>query len=126
MITGPWCLQVAGIVRYFEKQEEDTSKATKVVCKHCGAKGEHKTFECPILIVSAPFLSFLARLSSTRQCLTCGARDEHSTRSCPISKTCFNCGLKGHVAQVRPSRCCQSRVSGPRPRLELSNPACPR
>jgi hypothetical protein len=53
MITGSWYLQVAGIVRYFEKQEEDPSKATKVVCKHCGAKGEHKTFECPILIVSA-------------------------------------------------------------------------
>jgi protein AIR1/2 len=45
--------QVAGMVRYFESQEDDASKAAKIVCKHCGAKGEHKTFECNVLIVSA-------------------------------------------------------------------------
>ena len=32
--------------------------------------------------------------------MTCGARDEHSTRSCPISKTCFTCGMKGHINKV--------------------------
>ena len=29
--------------------------------------------------------------------MTCGVHNEHSTRSCPISKTCFTCGLKGHI-----------------------------
>jgi hypothetical protein len=28
-------------------------------------------------------------------------RDEHSTRSCPIGKTCFTCGMKGHINKVR-------------------------
>ncbi|EGN93064.1 hypothetical protein SERLA73DRAFT_190229 [Serpula lacrymans var. lacrymans S7.3] len=37
-------------------------------------------------------------------CLTCGARDEHSTRSCPISKTCFTCGMKGHINRTCPNR----------------------
>lgn len=38
---------------------------------------------------------------SALKCLTCGARDEHSTRSCPISKTCYTCGMKGHINKVR-------------------------
>ena len=38
------------------------------------------------------------------QCLTCGARDEHSTRSCPISKTCYTCGMKGHINKTCPNR----------------------
>ncbi|KAF9651267.1 hypothetical protein BDM02DRAFT_3091516, partial [Thelephora ganbajun] len=37
-------------------------------------------------------------------CLTCGARDDHSTRSCPISKTCFTCGMKGHINKTCPNR----------------------
>ncbi|KAI6047204.1 hypothetical protein EDC04DRAFT_2556591, partial [Pisolithus marmoratus] len=37
-------------------------------------------------------------------CLTCGARDEHSTRSCPISKTCYTCGMKGHINKTCPNR----------------------
>lgn len=35
------------------------------------------------------------------KCLTCGASDEHSTRSCPISKTCYTCGMKGHINKVK-------------------------
>ncbi|KAL1944111.1 hypothetical protein VTO73DRAFT_3296 [Trametes versicolor] len=82
----------AGMVRYWEldklaASEANASKPTKTVCKNCGAEGEHKTFECPVLI-----------------CLTCGARDEHSTRSCPISKTCFTCGMKGHINRTCPNR----------------------
>lgn len=66
-----------GLVRYFDTPEE---KPTKTVCKNCGAEGEHTTYKCPVII-----------------CLTCGARDEHPTRSCPISKSCFKCGMKGHI-----------------------------
>ncbi|KAK0230783.1 hypothetical protein IW262DRAFT_1340380 [Armillaria fumosa] len=66
-----------GLVRYFDAPED---KPTKTVCKNCGAEGEHTTYKCPVII-----------------CLTCGARDEHPTRSCPISKSCFKCGMKGHI-----------------------------
>ncbi|KAL4075882.1 hypothetical protein J3A83DRAFT_2072962 [Scleroderma citrinum] len=38
------------------------------------------------------------------KCLTCGARNDHSTRSCPISKTCFSCGMKGHINKTCPNR----------------------
>ncbi|KAJ3523629.1 hypothetical protein NM688_g8695 [Phlebia brevispora] len=83
-----------GTVRYFDDPAEvadaKVAKASRIVCKNCGAEGEHKTYECPVII-----------------CLTCGARDEHITRSCPISKTCFSCGMKGHV-----SRTCPNRYSG--------------
>ncbi|KAG7449223.1 uncharacterized protein BT62DRAFT_929198 [Guyanagaster necrorhizus] len=73
-----------GLVRYFEKPED---KSTKVVCKNCGAEGEHTTYKCPVMI-----------------CLTCGARDEHPTRSCPISKNCFKCGMKGHINTNCPNK----------------------
>ncbi|EIN10754.1 hypothetical protein PUNSTDRAFT_100511 [Punctularia strigosozonata HHB-11173 SS5] len=79
--------KAAGTVRYFDAQEAQEAKPRKFVCKKCGAEGDHKTFECPVLI-----------------CLTCGARDEHSTRSCPISKTCFTCGMKGHINATCPNR----------------------
>ncbi|KAH9062238.1 hypothetical protein EDB87DRAFT_1673943 [Lactarius vividus] len=72
----------AGTVRYFETPAEE-QKQTRFVCKRCGAESEHRTGDCPIMI-----------------CLTCGVRDEHSTRSCPISKTCFTCGMKGHINRV--------------------------
>ncbi|KAI0371528.1 hypothetical protein BV20DRAFT_1120573 [Pilatotrama ljubarskyi] len=81
-----------GMVRYWEldkvaASEAKAAKPSRFVCKNCGAEGEHKTYECPVLI-----------------CLTCGARDEHSTRSCPISKTCFACGMKGHINKTCPNR----------------------
>ncbi|KAH9981836.1 hypothetical protein BJV74DRAFT_778256, partial [Russula compacta] len=44
-------------------------------------------------------------------CLTCGARDEHSTRSCPISKTCFTCGMKGHINKSCPNRHSRSMMN---------------
>ncbi|KAH9173391.1 hypothetical protein EDB89DRAFT_724666 [Lactarius sanguifluus] len=44
-------------------------------------------------------------------CLTCGVRDEHSTRSCPISKTCFTCGMKGHINRTCPNRHSRDKVS---------------
>nr|VWO93976.1 Uncharacterized protein [Ganoderma boninense] len=82
----------AGMVRYWEldkleAQEAKTSKSVRIVCKKCGAEGEHKTHECTVLI-----------------CLTCGARDDHPTRSCPISKVCFTCGMKGHINKTCPNR----------------------
>ncbi|KAI0686503.1 hypothetical protein BC835DRAFT_1309489 [Cytidiella melzeri] len=83
--------QVKGTIRYFDSIDDDatpkTVRTTRIVCKKCGAENEHKTQECPVLV-----------------CLTCGARDEHGTRSCPISKTCFTCGLKGHINRDCPNR----------------------
>ncbi|KIJ70584.1 hypothetical protein HYDPIDRAFT_164570 [Hydnomerulius pinastri MD-312] len=78
-----------GLVRYFEPEAEEgaQSKPSIFKCKNCGAEGDHKTYECPVQI-----------------CLTCGARDEHSTRSCPISKTCYSCGMKGHINKTCPNR----------------------
>ncbi|PIL37531.1 transcription factor [Ganoderma sinense ZZ0214-1] len=82
----------AGMVRYWEldkleAQEAKASKSVRIVCKKCGAEGEHKTHECTVVI-----------------CLTCGARDDHPTRSCPISKVCFTCGMKGHINKTCPNR----------------------
>ena len=47
-------LQAPGMVRYFETAEEEdtTAKPKTVVCKKCGAEGEHRTYECPVIIVS--------------------------------------------------------------------------
>ncbi|KAG1779713.1 hypothetical protein EV702DRAFT_1086173 [Suillus placidus] len=83
-----------GLVRYFDTEAEEAAhaKPSRFVCKNCGAEGEHKTYECPIQV-----------------CLTCGARDEHSTRSCPISKTCYTCGMKGHINKTCPNRFSRSR-----------------
>ncbi|KAF8897508.1 hypothetical protein BD779DRAFT_382962 [Infundibulicybe gibba] len=75
------------VIRYFEEPTSDVSKPARMVCKHCGAEGEHKTSACTVMI-----------------CLTCGARNEHSTRSCPISKTCYTCGMKGHINMTCPNR----------------------
>ncbi|KAJ6613481.1 hypothetical protein B0H10DRAFT_2048694 [Mycena sp. CBHHK59/15] len=72
-------------VRYYDDKIE--VKRNKIVCKKCGAEDEHATSECTVLI-----------------CSTCGARDEHSTRSCPIGKTCYTCGMKGHINADCPNR----------------------
>ena len=47
------------MVRYWElekleAEEAKASKSVRIICKKCGAEGEHKTWECTILIVS-PF-----------------------------------------------------------------------
>ncbi|KAF5388025.1 hypothetical protein D9615_000391 [Tricholomella constricta] len=79
--------RVKNATRYFESSLKETNKSSRTVCKNCKAEGEHTTASCPVLI-----------------CLTCGARNEHGTRSCPISKTCFTCGMKGHVNATCPNR----------------------
>ncbi|KIK99996.1 hypothetical protein PAXRUDRAFT_381108 [Paxillus rubicundulus Ve08.2h10] len=83
-----------GLVRYFAAPGEESgqSKPSIFKCKNCGAEGNHKTYECPVQI-----------------CLTCGARDEHSTRNCPISKTCYTCGMKGHINKTCPNRFSRSK-----------------
>ncbi|TFK43553.1 hypothetical protein BDQ12DRAFT_731560 [Crucibulum laeve] len=78
---------VLEVTRYFDEPPDEAKKMNRTVCKNCGAEGEHKTSECPVLI-----------------CLTCGARNEHLTRSCPISKVCFTCGMKGHINANCPNR----------------------
>ncbi|KAF9075833.1 hypothetical protein BDP27DRAFT_960043 [Rhodocollybia butyracea] len=72
-----------GITRYFQVQTDKAKTHSVIVCKRCGAKGQHRTTACPVII-----------------CLTCGVRNEHSTNSCPISKVCFSCGMKGHLNAV--------------------------
>ncbi|KIK68179.1 hypothetical protein GYMLUDRAFT_37018 [Collybiopsis luxurians FD-317 M1] len=76
-----------GFSRYFQTESDRNKAPSVVVCKKCGAKGEHKTSACPVII-----------------CLTCGVRNEHSTNSCPISKVCFACGMKGHLNATCPNR----------------------
>ncbi|GJE87490.1 hypothetical protein PsYK624_035730 [Phanerochaete sordida] len=77
-----------GVARYFDDLTETAEpKSAKIVCKRCGAEGQHKTWNCPVII-----------------CLTCGVRNEHGTRSCPISKVCFTCGMKGHINRDCPNR----------------------
>ncbi|EKM59927.1 uncharacterized protein PHACADRAFT_250735 [Phanerochaete carnosa HHB-10118-sp] len=88
-----------GVARYFDDPADGTEpKTAKIVCKKCGAEGDHKTWNCPVII-----------------CLTCGVRNEHGTRSCPISKVCFTCGMKGHI-----NRDCPNRYAG-RARMGGSN-----
>jgi hypothetical protein len=38
------------MVRYFEAPAEE-QKQSRFVCKRCGAENEHKSNECPVLIV---------------------------------------------------------------------------
>jgi len=40
------------MVRYFEPPAEEQKQA-RFVCKRCGAESEHRTNECPVLIVRA-------------------------------------------------------------------------
>lgn len=49
------CMQTAGTVRYFETPA-DEQKQSRFVCKRCGAESEHRTRECPIMIVRGYFL----------------------------------------------------------------------
>jgi len=39
------------MVRYFEASAEEQQKQARFVCKRCGAENEHRTKECPVLIV---------------------------------------------------------------------------
>ena len=47
-----------GLVRYFEVEGEEggQSRPSLFKCKNCGAEGDHKSFECPIQIVSGRIL----------------------------------------------------------------------
>lgn len=49
-------VKAPGLVRYFDKETDEASQAKPSIfkCKHCGAEGDHKTYECPVLIVSFP------------------------------------------------------------------------
>ncbi|KAL1678112.1 hypothetical protein EV122DRAFT_265148 [Schizophyllum commune] len=73
-----------GMLRYFAQEE---AEKRKIVCKHCGAEGDHDTRSCTVKI-----------------CLTCGARNEHSTAGCPVTKSCYSCGLHGHLASDCPNK----------------------
>ncbi|KAL1747476.1 hypothetical protein HDZ31DRAFT_31865 [Schizophyllum fasciatum] len=73
-----------GMARYFA--QEETEKRT-IVCKNCGAEGDHDTRSCTVKI-----------------CMTCGARNEHTTAGCPVTKSCYSCGLRGHLASDCPNK----------------------
>lgn len=46
--------QAPGLIRYFEVEGEESHhlKSSISKCKNCGAEGDHKTYECPVQIVS--------------------------------------------------------------------------
>uniref|UniRef100_A0A0W0FJL9 CCHC-type domain-containing protein n=1 Tax=Moniliophthora roreri TaxID=221103 RepID=A0A0W0FJL9_MONRR len=72
----------AGLVRYFETQEEKGQpNATITVCKRCGAKGEHKTSNCPV-IINCPNRGLRYNESKYDDCHRCGSAI-HSTHECP-------------------------------------------
>ncbi|EJD01316.1 uncharacterized protein FOMMEDRAFT_147876 [Fomitiporia mediterranea MF3/22] len=73
--------------RYYEEQKDDHVRKAHLVCGQCGAEGDHRQADCPVVV-----------------CLTCGAHNEHSTRQCPIVKTCFSCGMKGHINKDCPNK----------------------
>ncbi|KAL5487924.1 hypothetical protein ACEPAI_6032 [Sanghuangporus weigelae] len=73
--------------RYYEEPRDESERKAHLVCGQCGAEGDHKQADCPVVV-----------------CLTCGAHNEHSTRQCPIVKTCFACGMKGHIKEDCPNR----------------------
>ena len=57
-----------GMIRYWElekleAEEAKASKPTRFVCKKCGAEGDHKTYECTVLIVS-PLVHLASRKMS--------------------------------------------------------------
>ncbi|KAL6307200.1 hypothetical protein BKA93DRAFT_728235 [Sparassis latifolia] len=74
---APW------MKRYFDQpeDEEKVAKPTKIVCKNCGAEGEHKTYQCPVLITCPNRYSSRAGVSQS-ECDRCGART-HNTNECP-------------------------------------------
>ncbi len=46
------------MVRYWElekleAEEAKASKSVRIICKKCGAEGEHKSHECTVVIVSS-------------------------------------------------------------------------
>lgn len=43
-----------GVPRYFD--EADNERQSTYACKHCGAEGDHKTIDCPVVIVSITFV----------------------------------------------------------------------
>ncbi|KIY71428.1 hypothetical protein CYLTODRAFT_487196 [Cylindrobasidium torrendii FP15055 ss-10] len=76
------------VLRYYDDPKEIAAAQAKVkiVCKKCGGEG-HSKFNCKVVI-----------------CLTCGARNQHNQSHCPTQKSCFNCGMKGHLNIDCPSR----------------------
>ncbi|EED82859.1 predicted protein [Postia placenta Mad-698-R] len=75
---APW------MVRYFDQvdEEDKVSKPKTIVCKNCGAEGEHKTYECPVLITCPNRHSSRGAASSYEDCDRCGSHT-HNTNECP-------------------------------------------
>ena len=46
------------IPRYYEDKSKDENKLSKLVCKNCGAEGEHKTIACPVIVVRISSIGF--------------------------------------------------------------------
>lgn len=49
-------VKAPGLVRYFDNETDEAGQTKPSIfkCKHCGAEGDHKSYECPVLIVSSP------------------------------------------------------------------------
>ncbi|CDO68458.1 hypothetical protein BN946_scf184760.g14 [Trametes cinnabarina] len=81
----------AGMIRYWELDKvaaAETAKPSRFVCKNCGAEGEHKTYECPVLIghINRDCPNRAATRAGAythyQDCNRCGART-HQTNECP-------------------------------------------
>lgn len=81
LVNHPICGIQVNLTRYFEDrtkvdEEEQKANAKGLICKRCQAEGEHRTSDCPVLIVSTIFrLSGLCRYldssSHLGMCVSC-------------------------------------------------------
>ena len=66
--------QVPGLVRYFddpsERPAEGESKSKRLVCKNCGMRNDHKTFECRTVVVSTSPIAYLSTLMAVNLFIT--------------------------------------------------------
>lgn len=65
-------LSQVGLQRYFDEVNEMKPKPVRMVCKHCGAEGDHKTSQCTVQIVSmSAFISSVLLMIQTNFCIPC-------------------------------------------------------
>ncbi|KAF7789446.1 hypothetical protein EIP86_000391 [Pleurotus ostreatoroseus] len=99
----------AGLVRYFDDPAElaatKAAKATRIVCKNCGAEGEHKTYECPVVIECPTLWRMYEYVEETERQTLIDLREQK--RDLALGEGgegyiapedwCYNCGGCGHL-----------------------------
>ncbi|KAL0579546.1 hypothetical protein V5O48_002475 [Marasmius crinis-equi] len=94
-----------GLVRYFQTQEEEIPIApTVIVCKRCGAKGEHKAANCPVIVECPTLWRMYDYLTESARNTTLEKR--RARKNLPLGQGgegfiaedvwCYNCGGSGH------------------------------